>query len=303
MLLLILYACGSAVGSPSMAEGPTFTGRCDASAFVPVGADHILVADDEKKSLGLYPITGGEPVKVKVKDHVGVDDETDLEGAAMIGNVAYFIGSHGRTAKANEAPARQYLFALEPSLAEPRFVGGPFHGLHGGLFALPEVGEALRAASKRAPKNLEGGLNIEGLAATPTGELLMGFRNPLIEGRALVVTLKNPSEVLKGRPATLSAETVDLGGRGIRSMESYGDGYLVIAGPVDSESDFAVFRWDRETAVQIPVELGTLNPEAIGVVGGQILVLSDDGRRPVGGVDCKDASSSAQSFRSMWLKL
>jgi hypothetical protein len=36
----------------------------------------------------------------------------------------------------------------------------------------------LEKAEKLAPKE-EGGLNIEGLTATPNGELLIGFRNPI----------------------------------------------------------------------------------------------------------------------------
>jgi len=285
-----------------MADGPTFTGRCDASAFVAVGDDHILVADDEKKSLGLYPTAGGAPTKVKVKDHVGVDDETDLEGAAMIGDVAYFIGSHGRTGKGKPAPARSWLFALQPG-ATPKFVGRPFNGLQKALFGLPKVGKTLAEAEKRAPKSRDGGLNIEGLASTAKGELLIGFRNPLIDGEALVVTLSNPDDVLKGKPAVVGAETVDLGGRGIRSMERHGDGYLIVAGPVASESEFAIYRWDGKTATELEADLGDLNPEAIGVVGGKILVLSDDGTVPTGGVRCKDASSSSKSFRSAWLEL
>jgi hypothetical protein len=34
---------------------------------------------------------------------------------------------------------------------------------------------------------MPGGLNIEGLAATPDGQLLIGFRNPLSEGKALLL--------------------------------------------------------------------------------------------------------------------
>ncbi len=302
MLLLLLYACSSAVGSPEMATGPVFDGRCDASAFVPVGGDYILVADDEKKSLGLYPITGGDPVKVKVKDHIGVDEETDLEGAAMIGDVAYFIGSHGRTGKAKDAPAREYLFALKPG-TNPLFVGSAFHGLQRALFALPEIGPRLKECAMRAPKAREGGLNIEGLAATPDGKLLIGFRNPLIDGKALVVTLANPAEVMEGKAPILGSETVDLGGQGIRSMERDGDSYLVIGGPIDRESKSAIYRWDRKTATKLDVDLGELNPEAIGFVGGRVLVLSDDGTVPVGGGECKHASSSSKSFRSVWVDL
>lgn len=49
----------------------------------------------------------------------------------------------------------------------------------------------LATAAQRAAE-APGGLNIEGLAATPEGTLLIGLRNPLRQGRALLVPLLNP---------------------------------------------------------------------------------------------------------------
>ena len=302
MLLLLLYACSFAMDSPKLVEGPVFEGRCDASAFVPVGTNRILVADDEKKSLGLFDRTGGEATKVSVKRHVGVDDELDLEGAATVGDLAYFIGSHGRTASGKPAPARAHLFALHPG-SEPTFVGRSANTLMPALWGLPEIGERLRDAAKRPPKSREGGLNIEGLASSPDGALLIGLRNPLIEGRAVVVTLSNPRSVLEGEAPEVAAETLDLGGRGIRGFQRMGSEYLIVAGPIDSETSFALFRWNGETVSPLEVDLGDLNPEAVGLLDGQILLLSDDGRESVGGVPCKDADVELRSFRSAWLRL
>ena len=44
-------------------------------------------------------------------------------------------------------------------------------------------------------------MNIEGLCPTPEGELLIGFRNPIPGERALIVPLKNPGELIEGKPA------------------------------------------------------------------------------------------------------
>jgi hypothetical protein len=302
MLPFLLYACSFAIDSPKIVEGPVFEGRCDASAFVFVGADRILVADDEKKSLGLFALTGGRATKVSVKSHVGVDDELDLEGAASIGDVAYFIGSHGRTASGKLAPARAHLFALHPG-EEPIFVGRSANTLMPALFGLPEIGARLREAAQRPPKSREGGLNIEGLASSPEGALLIGLRNPLIEGQAVVVTLSNPRSVLEGEAPKVESETIDLGGRGIRGIQRMGSEYLIVAGPIDSETSFALFRWNGETVSPIDVDLGELNPEAVGLLDGRILLLSDDGREPVAGMPCKDADADLRSFRSAWLRL
>jgi hypothetical protein len=54
----------------------------------------------------------------------------------------------------------------------------------------------LEAAEKLPPK-AKGGLNIEGLAATPDQELLIGFRNPIPEDKALVLVLTNPKDLLE----------------------------------------------------------------------------------------------------------
>src|SRR5438094_602992 len=78
----------------------------------------------------------------------------------------------------------------------------------------------------------DGALSIEGLASTPDGALLIGFRNPITDdGKALVARLKNPDQVVAGQPAEFGKPiTLDLGGLGIRSMERRGDEYLIVAG-------------------------------------------------------------------------
>src|SRR5436190_1450267 len=73
-------------------------------------------------------------------------------------------------------------------------------------------------AAKKAPKE-EGGLNIESLCAV--GETLyIGFRNPIPNGKALIVPLVNPSAVVdEGKPAQLGKPIlIDLGGLGLRDM-------------------------------------------------------------------------------------
>ena len=66
----------------------------------------------------------------------------------------------------------------------------------------------------------EGGFNIEGLASTPEGALLIGLRNPLRHGRALLVPLLNPDEVIEGGRARFGAPVeLDLQQRGIRRRQ------------------------------------------------------------------------------------
>jgi hypothetical protein len=169
----------------------------------------------------------------------------------------------------------------------------------------------LAAAAAKPPKE-EGALNIEGLAATPEGKLLIGFRNPLPGKKALVVPIENPEELLTpGATAKLGdpIEIDKLDGRGIRSLERVGSSYLIVAGPIDAKGDFDLYRWTR-TAKDDPeklehVKLTGLNPEALFAIPGtgEVQILSDDGTVDVGGgTECKDAPTSAQSFRSITVK-
>ena len=72
--------------------------------------------------------------------------------------------------------------------------------------------------SPNPPK--EGGINIEGLAAAPNGHLLIGFRSPVTEGKALVAVLTNPNEVIEeGKKAVFDYPIeFDLKGLGIRDI-------------------------------------------------------------------------------------
>jgi hypothetical protein len=163
----------------------------------------------------------------------------------------------------------------------------------------------LEKASTIPPKT-EGGLNIEALAATPEGKLLIGFRNPVGVKGALVVPLENPGEVIEGKAARFGdAIPVDLSGRGIRSMERVGDSYLIVGGPVASGGTFMLYRWsgrkdDKPSEIE-GIDFKGMSPEALFAVPqtNKIQILSDDGSEPVGSKECNDLDASKQSFRSL----
>src|SRR6185295_10833034 len=102
----------------------------------------------------------------------------------------------------------------------------------------------LTDAAKLAPE-APGGLNIEGLAATPDGKLLIGFRNPLPKDGALIVVMENPNDVLENKPTKFGAPIFvkGLNGNGIRSIEQIGGSYLIVAGPPADKGSFALHRW------------------------------------------------------------
>jgi hypothetical protein len=157
-------------------------------------------------------------------------------------------------------------------------------------------------------------LNIEGLTATPTGGLLVGFRNPIPGGKALIVPIENPLDVVMGKAkAKLGAPILlPLGGLGIRSFEyaAARNEFLIVAGPDGVVGPFRLYRWSgspTDAPVEVPdVSFTGLQPEALIVYPDDpktIEVLSDDGTRVLNGVPCKDLSSDKQVFRSLLVTL
>lgn len=305
----------AAIGLPQRVDAHevfSYSGLCDASAAVALGADHFVVADDELNTLQIYKRGQVDSVgSLELSAFLGTkkDKESDLEGAAAIGTRIYWISSHGRS-KAGKVQERRYrFFATEvqpgpvPALST---VGQPFNNL---LSELVKTDKAYKDAAKLAPEEV-GGLNIEGLAATPDGKLLIGFRNPVPGGSALIVPLENPKDLINGKKAKFGLPIkLDLGGRGIRSIELGSDSsYLVVAGPTADSGSFALYRWSGkpgDAAKAVPhVDFKNLRPEALFAIPhtDMVQILSDDGGVNTDGISCKDREKSKQSFRSMIVK-
>ena len=188
----------------------------------------------------------------------------------------------------------------------------PYEKLLEDLLADPRFAVLVAPAERKAED--ERGLNIEGLAATPAGGLLIGLRNPLPQGRALVVPLLNPRHLLSRseKPRFGDLIRLDLGGRGIRSLERVGDEVLIVAGPFATAASsavqpaFALFRWSGAVGDQPSLVRGldtsTFRAEAMFADpdGRELVLLSDDGDEKVGGADCKDKDVPEQqkTFRA-----
>jgi hypothetical protein len=247
------------------------------------------------------------------------DKGSDLEGAATIENRVYWITSHGTNSEGEVKEKRHRLFATEIVDGTPptvKTVDEPYTTLVKDMQADPKLAEFnLAAAAKIAPK-LPNGLSIEGLAATDDGQLLIGFRNPLVadkanplvKDKALIVPLENPAKVVAGKPPKFGTpSTLDLGGRGIRSMERVGSGFLIIAGAIGAGGTFSLYSWTGPNdgkLVKLETDLLGLNAEAMFSIPGKELVqiLSDDGKELVEGKVCEKQDVAKQSFRSITLK-
>jgi|GEM_PF-6238660 len=170
------------------------------------------------------------------------------------------------------------------------------------------------------------GLSLEGLSVDSTGtQLLFGLRNPLRAGRAIIMRVTNPLNVLGLNGAPLQAPVFDagtditLGGRGIRSIEwspALG-AYLIVAGTKDGVSNFAVYRWSGNP-VDNPIQIlnngirwntRKLRPEGLAVYPDRtdFFIVSDDGTQPLrddltpfNGVS-KNAPEAVRRFSGAWL--
>jgi len=142
-----------------------------------------------------------------------------------------------------------------------------------------------------APDNK--GFNIEGLTARADGKsLLLGLRSPLLGedfNQAVLIPLENPEGVVerKQQPVLRPSILVNLGGRGVRSIE-YSEAaraYFILAGPAGNDmGTFELYKWPAEESdppTPVPGFSAALQkqPEALVVdsTGKKIHLFSDDG--------------------------
>ncbi len=281
-----------------------YNGMCDASAAAALGPDLFVVANDERNQLKVYRRGQADPAHIADLSgflETKVDKESDLEGAATIGERIYWISSHARNKKGKFQERRHRFFATEIDGERLVPVGKPYTKLLDDIIAAPQLAQyGLEAASQKMPEE-EGAFNIEGLAATRDGGVLIGLRNPA----PLVIPLLNPAQVIEGaKPVLGEAILLDLGGLAIRSLELVGDAYMIVAGPPADIGAFALYRWSGE-AQDKPVRLAhqdfkKVRPEALFAIPGtrQVQLLSDDG-----GEHVKSMTQDEQTFQSVTITL
>jgi hypothetical protein len=289
-------------GSGEMAT-ETYCGSCDASAVVALDQDKFVVADDEDSVMRIYSRARGGPAiyRTNLSAFLGFQprDEADVEGSARIGNRLYWITSHGNNRKGKEQESRQRFFAVtvqgSGDALSIQTVGRPYTGLLDDLLKDPRLLKYGLHAALNLPPKTPGALNIEGLTATPDGHLLIGFRNPVPNGGALLVPLLNPNEVIQGQRARFGEpHQLSLGGYGIRSIEPWRNGYLIVAGSIDGKGKSRLYEWSGGAAQPqlLPrVNFSGINPEALSIIERdgveELFVVSDDGTRLIDGIECK----------------
>ncbi len=246
---VVTYAASEA---PALAADTRFhTGASDASATIAVNDTWMIVADDETNTLRLYDRNhSGLPVNgFDFSADLALTDpdnpELDLEGSTEIDSRAFWTGSFSNSKSFHVRPNRHRVFAtdltrnaedstlayvgrydflLEDMVAWDNANG---HGLGAGF-----LGFAASSAEGVDSKTPEG-FNIEGLAMAPDNDTAyFAFRAPLlptndrhqavivpVEHFAALVTGAAPDSLPQGSATFGTPIFLDLGGRGIRSLD------------------------------------------------------------------------------------
>jgi len=337
-----------AASAPGRPGGAWHTGVSDASTAIAIDRNWMFVADDENQFIGIYsrtrsgPPVGGQDFSnlLRLIDRYtnGLPKEVDIEASTRVGNRLYWLGSHSHAFDATERTNRARLFGADLSgsgtNAVMKFLAHydylqldlldwDARGLHGkgenyyGLVASSQPGVH--------PKTPDGsGFNIEGLCMAPgsTSNAYVAFRAPLIppdaRAKALLIPVRNfaqlaskpqgPGRALFGAPIELN-----LGGRGVRSIEGNGTNYLIVAGPpgagdnLPPPGDFKLFTWSgqpNDVPQQHDTDLAGLNPEGIVEVGpgpwsatNLFQIISDNGTNRFYGPDIDGKDYQAKELR------
>jgi hypothetical protein len=341
-LLPLLVGLGSGPAGAAAPSIITFAGVCDASAGVVFDDSQVIIGDDEQPVLAVYTLDGGKPrdtIKLSQSFGPSAAKEADTEAATLFHDRIVWISSNGRN-KDGEAKRKRFRLFASHRLENGRWseaFSRSFGGLPDALLATTDasyeplrksIGDLNRDDEDLAPKNH--GFNIEGLTTTRDGRaLLVGLRNPQLDGKALLFPIENADDLLDGKtdhPALGPITTVDLGGRGVRDIawSPAHDVYLIAAGQTNDDvpgPGFALFAWDGKGQ---PSEIGAFrpvldanpdfHPEVVVPLPERsgdgsrplrrVLIVSDDGTRLLpSGAECKDGSEAEKSFRGVILDI
>jgi hypothetical protein len=219
--------------------------------------------------------------------------ELDLEGSARGLDGIWWVASHDRGKGTRPKPARQHLFRTD----DAGTVALDVVDLWDRLVAHPDLGAWLRATEGRTSKDVAG-FSIEALHAAD-GQLWLGLRAPIVEGKALLVQLIGTD----AEPTVARVLHVDLDGRGWRGLEPHGGLLYGLAGPSDGDGGFRLLTLDvgDGTVTWLDTNFGTLRPEGLVSLPQGLLAISDDGKVLTDGLPCRELPPGARRARTLWV--
>ncbi|WP_346898031.1 DUF3616 domain-containing protein [uncultured Roseibium sp.] len=281
-------------------EGPHFAGKkkvrksISGAACAPVVPPACIAALDEENRTQFFTISDRTlkpgPVMAIVEDNGNGDPDT--EGAAYADGFFYLLGSHGLSRKKGKFHLSSFLvfrFPVDKKTGKPAFDISA-DTLASEIARSDRLRNAIRTspgvigdyAEKPLGKNA-GGANLEGLAVIGK-RLYVGFRGPSSKGRAYILSVDVDGLFGHGGLAPVIF-ALELGKNiGIRDLAAVSDGILILAGPVQKEGPYSIYRWDLKNSPQKLQDLAMPDPdvkaETLLVLGQQndtydVLVLYD----------------------------
>lgn len=250
-------------------------------ALVADGPNGVFVLNEgvERLRSGRTEVAASESLAGTLQGKIRLED---LEDAAWDGVDELFLtGSHARDPFGESPEARYRLARLRFDATGKLLEASQTDALLQAIQTdVPFLADSIRRTPARS------GLNVEGLAFTPEGHLLIGLRAPTItestprphggQEDAVVLRIKNPDGLFEkpGQTAILG-DTVklDLRGQGIRGMayDRERKGVWILSGlsaepthPVTGP--WALWFWDEKgsaRAAVVPEDLELKNPEAV----------------------------------------
>jgi len=275
------------------------TGLYEPSAVQQLPDGRFLVVEDERRHpFSVFTIDAGGRVQSNALTpsllHMFSSfwELEDLEGLTLDrAGFVYAVTSHSRDDEGRRKKTREKLvrFRIEGNHVVDTSV------VQGLRQALTERHAVLAAAAEVLDVKGGDGLNIEALAiSADQSRMLIGFRGPLVDGRAIVASIENFAEVFDSDADLVIApvlDELDLGGLGIRGLSyvpAVGE-YLVIGGPVSkADAEFGLWRWKGPGASPCRVELPGLqgfahaegvSPADLAAGTQHVIIVSDDGDR------------------------
>ena len=264
------------------------------SGATTLGDGKVLIVEDESSahSLKLLEVEdknniveiGNLYLTKKIKKIFKKEIE-DLEAITSDNNLIYAITSftQTKTHKIKSAREKLIMFTYNDGAIKNLYI---YNDLKKSLYtAFPKVFQNNLFSSNN--------INIEGLSFnSKTHDLIIGFRSPVTDGKALLVSIKNPKEIFLEKKKPIFSEVIrlNLNGLGIRDItfDEQKDGYWIIAGTTgDRSSNFQLWFWDRNSS---KIERVKNHPnigfgEGITVINRNsknvgLLILEDNGKKP-----------------------
>lgn len=338
-LVLILSVSTNVAFAANSSDLLVLQSLCDASAIVEIDSQFLILNDEDQETtfFRLFDFSkGGKPLLAPVlpRDKLQIDPrnpEIDFEGLAQVGDIYFAIASHSRNKNYKPRDSRKNLVAFRwhGERANPIEVLGSLQTL------IPALGIQLQATDgvhiseidrAKDPKqdDGDGGLNIEGIAALPNGNLLIGLRSPTNPSansqsprQAIAVELVNPLRSVTTNKATLGNVYLwQLDGAGIRDLayDATQRQLVILSGPPGAGQAFKLWTWDGHAAAH-PMQVKDLAnyesiarilaedvaPEGITIDKNRLWIVFDEGKRQVLGAECKSLASEDphKTFRAV----